>query len=186
MTDRLHRQAGHRKHGGGKVSPALVLMGALALAMIVSPAAAGKIYKWVDEQGGTHYGSERPVDAPAENLRVNTEKTGTVTGQGALAAEQKKIDEEAKAIKEKGVPAAGTGAAQKRSHSTLPARARRTRQHRSARADARTRRKGQHHVRFRGCQAKAYRRGEKSDKRILPLKEDNDAIAAYHHQCQRR
>jgi len=105
MTDRLHRQAGHRKHGGGKVSPALVLMGALALAMIVSPAAAGKIYKWVDEQGGTHYGSERPVDAPAENLRVNTEKTGTVTGQGALAAEQKKIDEEAKAIKEKGVPA---------------------------------------------------------------------------------
>lgn len=105
MIYRLHRHADSRENTIRTASRALMLTSALALALIVPPADAGNIYKWVDEQGNIHYGGERPATAPAERLRVSTEKTGTVPGQSALAAEQKKIDEEAKAIKEQGIPA---------------------------------------------------------------------------------
>lgn len=105
MTYLLQTHASSRESRAGKSARVLLLMGTLVLAMAVSPADAGKIYKWVDEQGHVHYGSEKPAEATAENMRVNTDKTGTVPGQAALAAEQKKIDDDAKAIKEKGIPA---------------------------------------------------------------------------------
>ena len=35
--------------------------------------AAAAIYKWVDEQGNVQYSSEKPRDAEAEKVRVNTQ-----------------------------------------------------------------------------------------------------------------
>jgi hypothetical protein len=105
MTYRLHTHAESHESSVSKSSSALLLISALALVMMISPADAGDIYKWVDEQGNVHYSSEKPVDAPVESVHVNTEKTGNVAGQQALATEQKKIADEAKAIKEKGIPA---------------------------------------------------------------------------------
>lgn len=105
MTYRLysHTESGDARHSN--LLRSLLMVSALVLAMIVTPASAEKIYKWVDEQGNIHYGSDKPVDAPAERMRVNTDKTGAVAGQRALAAEQKKIDDAAKAVREKGIPA---------------------------------------------------------------------------------
>jgi hypothetical protein len=105
MTYSLHTFTDSREIRARKTSRVLLLIGAVLLTSIVSSADAENIYKWVDEQGKIHYSSDKPMDAPAERMRVNTEKTGAVPGQSALAAEQKKIDDAAKAIKEKGIPA---------------------------------------------------------------------------------
>jgi Domain of unknown function (DUF4124) len=96
-----HTESGeNRDHGA---SPVLLLVTALALALatVAPPADAGDIYKWVDKEGMVHYAGSKPADAPAESVRVNTDKTGNVAGQGALAAEHKKIEAAAKAAKEK-------------------------------------------------------------------------------------
>jgi uncharacterized protein YyaL (SSP411 family) len=105
MIHRLCTCAETRQNPAGKVFRALLLMSTLMLVMIALPVDAGKIYKWVDDQGKVHYGSEKPADEPAERVHVNTEKTGAVPGRKALAEEQKKQEAEAKAIKEKGIPA---------------------------------------------------------------------------------
>ncbi len=105
MTYRLHTHTDSHENRVSKSSHALLLISALTLVLMASPTDAGTIYKWIDEQGDVHYSSDKPADAPAERIRVNTEKTGNVAGQQALAAEQKKIADQAKAIKEKGIPA---------------------------------------------------------------------------------
>jgi len=46
------------------------LLGILALALILSTPATAGIYKWVDENGKTHYGSKRPENAPAEKMKL--------------------------------------------------------------------------------------------------------------------
>ncbi|MDH3342733.1 MAG: DUF4124 domain-containing protein [Gammaproteobacteria bacterium] len=49
--------------------PGLTLL-ALMLA-ISSPVMAAGIYKWVDEEGKTHYGSERPENTAAEKMKLH-------------------------------------------------------------------------------------------------------------------
>ena len=66
---------------------------------------AGKIYKWTDAEGNVHYGSEKPADTAAEKMKVDTSKTGVDRGAKALADIKQKEDDEAKRIKEEGIPA---------------------------------------------------------------------------------
>lgn len=66
---------------------------------------AGKIYKWTDEAGNVHYGSEKPADAEAEKMKVDTSKTGVNRGADALDKQKQEEDDEAQRIKEEGVPA---------------------------------------------------------------------------------
>jgi hypothetical protein len=65
---------------------------------------AGKIYKWTDAQGNVHYGSEKPADADAEKMKVNTSTTGVETGAEALDNLKQQADDEAERIKEQGIP----------------------------------------------------------------------------------
>ena len=66
---------------------------------------AGKIYKWTDADGNVHYGSEKPADTAAENMKVDTAKTGVDRGAKALDDLKQKEDDEAQRIKEEGIPA---------------------------------------------------------------------------------
>ena len=66
---------------------------------------AEKIYKWTDAEGNVHYGSEKPVDAAAEKMKVDTGKTGVDRGAKALDDLKQQADDEAEKIKEEGVPA---------------------------------------------------------------------------------
>jgi hypothetical protein len=67
---------------------------------------AGQIYKWTDAEGKVHYGSEKPADAAAtaEQMKVNTSKTGVDTGAEALDDLKQEADDEAEKIKEEGIP----------------------------------------------------------------------------------
>ena len=65
---------------------------------------AGKIYKWTDAQGNVHYGSEKPADAEAEKMKVDTSTTGVDTGAEALDNIKQQVDDEAERIKEEGIP----------------------------------------------------------------------------------
>jgi hypothetical protein len=65
---------------------------------------AEKIYKWTDAEGNVHYGSEKPADAPAEKMKVDTGLTGTNTGAEALDKLKQQVDDEAQRIKEEGIP----------------------------------------------------------------------------------
>lgn len=48
------------------------LVATLILMLIMSPSAMGAgIYKWVDENGKVHYGSQRPEDAKAEKMKLH-------------------------------------------------------------------------------------------------------------------
>ena len=66
---------------------------------------AGKIYKWTDEAGNVHYGSEKPADAEAEKMKVDTSKTGVDRGAEALDKRKQQEDDEVQRVKEEGVPA---------------------------------------------------------------------------------
>ena len=78
----------------------------LSTVILFSSAAAfaGKIYKWTDAEGKVHYGSEKPADADAEKMKVNTDKTGVESG-AALDDLKQQVDDEAEKIKEEGIPA---------------------------------------------------------------------------------
>jgi hypothetical protein len=65
---------------------------------------AGKIFKWTDAQGNVHYGSEKPADADAEKMKVDTSTTGVDTGAEALDNLKQQADDEAERIKEEGIP----------------------------------------------------------------------------------
>lgn len=45
----------------------------LMAALFVPPGVTAGIYKWTDEQGKVHYGSQRPADAAAERLKINAD-----------------------------------------------------------------------------------------------------------------
>jgi len=65
---------------------------------------AGKIYKWTDAEGNVHYGSDKPADAEAEKMQVDTSKTGVDRGANALDNLKQQVDDEAERIKEEGIP----------------------------------------------------------------------------------
>ena len=79
----------------------------LCMVILFSSAAtvAGKIYKWTDAEGKVHYGSEKPADADAEKMKVDTSKTGVNRGAAALDDLKQQVDDEAERIKEEGIPA---------------------------------------------------------------------------------
>lgn len=79
----------------------------MVVLFISATALAGQIYKWTDAEGKVHYGSEKPADTavPAEQMKVNTSKTGVDTGAAALDDLKQKTDDEAEKIKEEGIPA---------------------------------------------------------------------------------
>ena len=62
------------------------------------------IYKWTDAQGNVHYGSEKPVEAAAEKMQVDTRLTGTRPGTEALDKIKQQADDEAEKIKAEGTP----------------------------------------------------------------------------------
>ena len=66
---------------------------------------AEKIYKWTDAEGNVHYGSEKPADAAAEKMKVDTSKTGVDRGAAALDDLKQQVDDDAEKIKEEGIPA---------------------------------------------------------------------------------
>lgn len=63
----------------GTTLSAAVLINAVSLASIVNPAAANEISKWVDRDGGVHYGDQPPpsVDATPVKVRPNVIDTRT-------------------------------------------------------------------------------------------------------------
>ncbi|MDH5611431.1 MAG: DUF4124 domain-containing protein [Gammaproteobacteria bacterium] len=54
------------------------ILATLILALVISPAAVSAgIYKWTDENGKIHYGSERPEDAQAEKMKLHVPEPAT-------------------------------------------------------------------------------------------------------------
>lgn len=52
------------------------LITGLILALSLFPAAVNAgVYKWVDQQGNVHYGSQRPEDAEAERMKLDIPPT---------------------------------------------------------------------------------------------------------------
>ncbi|MCW8830297.1 MAG: DUF4124 domain-containing protein [Gammaproteobacteria bacterium] len=64
------------------------LLATLMLTLIISPSAMSEgIYKWTDENGKVHYGSQRPEDAKAEKMNLYVPKPAS------QPESQKDIDE---------------------------------------------------------------------------------------------
>lgn len=52
------------------------LFTAILIATISSPlVVTAGVYKWTDENGNVHYGSQRPADAPAERMKIQADTT---------------------------------------------------------------------------------------------------------------
>lgn len=79
----------------------LILTGSLLLALSTT-AMAGQVYKWVDAQGNTHFGSQPPEGQQATSINTNvaTPKAPAPTAKPAAAVadtdEQKAIDSKVK------------------------------------------------------------------------------------------
>ena len=84
-----------------------LLLTALGVVLLsgTATAASGQIYKWVDEAGNVHYGSQKPVDSSVEKVDVNTSMTGVNRGAEALDKLKQAADDEAQKVKEQGIPA---------------------------------------------------------------------------------
>ena len=82
------------------------IIATLSTVILISSSAvlAGKIYKWTDADGNVHYGSEKPADADAEKMKVDTSKAGVDTGADALDKLKQEADDEAERVKEEGIP----------------------------------------------------------------------------------
>ncbi len=70
----------------GVPAVALLLMSALALTSLVQRASAQPIYKWVDAQGKTHYGSQPPADQTSAQPMQAGPKAKTASGVASGAA----------------------------------------------------------------------------------------------------
>ena len=81
----------------------LLTLTLLALTPLLAPAA---IYKWVDEHGNVQYSSQKPLDAEAEKVKVNTQppldsSTYRRPGQDEAKPDDKNTKEDAKDDKAK-------------------------------------------------------------------------------------
>ncbi len=66
------------------------LLGTLVLTLIISsPALSSGIYKWVDENGKTHYGSQRPENAQVEKMKLHVPQPATQAAPEEETIEQK-------------------------------------------------------------------------------------------------
>jgi hypothetical protein len=87
---------------------AVVLLATSALSAGAAPSESRKLYKWVDEQGVTHYGDHIPPEYAADEQHVinsqgvETERVeAQKTGDQLAAEEQKRIDAEQRASRDK-------------------------------------------------------------------------------------
>ena len=66
------------------------LSSTLLIAVVITPlAVTAGIYKWTDEAGNVHYGSQRPPDATAERLKI---KSGSQPYAEESVVEEKRHD----------------------------------------------------------------------------------------------
>ena len=80
----------------------LKLLASLMLAFMLAPAAfATGVYKWVDENGKTHYGSQRPQDASAERLKLNVPTPATQPEDTEKEAADVELSDDDKARQER-------------------------------------------------------------------------------------
>lgn len=71
------------------------LLPMLALALACSPAAAQKLYKWVDKDGQTHYGDKIPPEYATQDREIlNTQGLSVGREQGAETAEEARARQE--------------------------------------------------------------------------------------------
>lgn len=57
-----------------------ILLATLLTSMLILPlSVTAGIYKWVDEEGNVHYGSQRPENLSAEKLKIDVPKKSTET-----------------------------------------------------------------------------------------------------------
>lgn len=90
----IHFVTGRHRH--------LKLLATLMLAFMLSPAAfATGVYKWVDENGKTHYGSQRPQDASAERLKLNVPTPATQPDDAEKEATDVELSDDDKARQER-------------------------------------------------------------------------------------
>ena len=93
-----------RNHAAISMKKLLITTLSMVILLGSNTAPADKIYKWTDAEGNVHYGSEKPADAPAEKMKVDTGLTGANTGAEALDKLKQQADDEAQKIKEEGIP----------------------------------------------------------------------------------
>jgi hypothetical protein len=99
---------------GIKYRLSLVVMGAALLA--AAPAAAPRTYKWVDNQGVTHYSQSRPPGRQAEEVRFTKRWTADIGDSGdcdslscraaRLASERRKREQAARDARDAAAKAA--------------------------------------------------------------------------------
>ena len=66
------------------------LLAASALTLIITtPALSSGIYKWVDENGKTHYGSQRPENTQAEKMKLHVPQPAAQAAPKEETVEQK-------------------------------------------------------------------------------------------------
>ncbi len=72
------------------------------LAVMLAPAVfATGVYKWVDDNGKIHYGSQRPQDASAERLQLNVPTPATRPEDAEEEATGVELSDDDKAQKER-------------------------------------------------------------------------------------
>ncbi|HEY7773283.1 MAG TPA: DUF4124 domain-containing protein [Marinagarivorans sp.] len=70
---------------------------ALGLALIAMPSTAGEYYKWVDENGVSHFSERPPKEATAEKVKTSARPPTTEEVDAAESAEQEALVDEPKA-----------------------------------------------------------------------------------------
>ncbi len=90
----IHFVTGRHRH--------LKLLTSLILAFMLAPAAlATGVYKWVDDNGKIHYGSQRPQDASAERLKLNVPMPATQPEDAEKEAADVELSDDDKARQER-------------------------------------------------------------------------------------
>lgn len=68
------------------------LLGFLFLCIVFGTAQAGSVYKWVDEQGNTHY-SQEPHGSSAKEMNIKTNPATSSTTSEEMDELQKQVEE---------------------------------------------------------------------------------------------
>jgi len=63
---------------------------ALMASLLVSGAAVGEVYKWMDEKGKVHFGDQKPASGKVEEVELNV-KTYTSVSHQATTVHKEKI-----------------------------------------------------------------------------------------------
>jgi hypothetical protein len=68
----------------------------IAIALVMAPACGARadVYRWVDQDGGVHYGDTRPHNAESETVPLDG--AGAATRQETIEAQRRRLDEAVK------------------------------------------------------------------------------------------